>query len=67
VTKTTVEAAYPGRGAFLGFTGFVRNGHGEQGGRVTRVQLRFTGSNVTQTGDQVRSALGLRSDWWAVT
>ena len=66
VSKTAIEAAYPGRGAFLGFTGFVRNGHGDQGGRITQVQLAFTGSSVTQTGEQVRSALGLRSNWWAV-
>ena len=66
VTQAAVEAAYPGRGAFQRFTGFVRNGHGDQGGRITQVQLVFAGGSVTQTGDQVRSALGLRSDWWAV-
>jgi peptidoglycan hydrolase-like amidase len=66
VTRAAVEDAYPGRGEFLGFTGFVRNGHGDQGGRITQVQLSFADGTLTQTGEQVRSALGLRSDWWAV-
>ncbi len=66
VTAAQVEAAYPGRGSFQGFSDFVRNGHGDQGGRVTRVRLAFSGGSTLQTGDQVRSALGLRSDWWAL-
>jgi SpoIID/LytB domain protein len=65
LSPAKVEAAYPGRGAFRGFTGFVRNGLGDQGGRIVQVRLVFASGSVTQTGDQVRSALGLRSDWWA--
>jgi SpoIID/LytB domain protein len=66
VTRAAVEAAYPGRGTFQGFTGFTRNGLGDLGGRVTRVTLVFSGGTLVQTGDQVRSALALRSDWWAL-
>lgn len=65
IDETRIESAYPGRGDFQRFTGFVRNGLGPLGGRVTRVTLVFTDGTVTQTGDQVRTALGLKSDWWA--
>ncbi|QYG93390.1 DUF4214 domain-containing protein [Iamia sp. SCSIO 61187] len=63
--ESRIESAYPGRGDFQRFSGFVRNGLGPLGGRVTRVTLVFASGTLTQTGDQVRAALGLRSDWWA--
>ncbi|HYI62290.1 MAG TPA: DUF4214 domain-containing protein [Acidimicrobiales bacterium] len=67
---SAVESAFDGRqghdvGAFLGFDSYVRNGLGDQGGRVLSVRARFTGENVTLTGDQVRSLLGLNSNWFA--
>jgi len=46
----------------------VRNGHGDWGGRVVSVRLLFSGGasggSLTRTGEQVRSALGLKSDWF---
>jgi peptidoglycan hydrolase-like amidase len=67
VSRSTVEAAYPGRGAFQGFSITNRNGLGEQGGRVTRVELRFVGGTLVQTGDQLRQKLALKSDWWRIS
>lgn len=67
-TAAQIAAAFPGRGTFLGFDTWVRNGHGDWGGRVVSVRLLFSGGasggSLTRTGEQVRSALGLKSDWF---
>lgn len=65
-SKDQIERAFPGRGAFLGFADFVRDGNGPQGGRIVSARLRFTGGDVTRTGEQLRSDLGLRSSWWSL-
>lgn len=45
-----------------------RNGLGADGGRVTQVSVTTTSGAVrTFTGNQVRSALGLYSDWFSVS
>lgn len=45
-----------------------RNGLGADGGRVASVQVRQTDGAVrTFTGAQVRSMLGLKSDWFSVS
>ncbi len=67
VTRAAIEAAHPGRGALLGMQVKERNGLGELGGRVRVVELRFATGTLTRTGDQLRSALGLRSDWFRIT
>lgn len=61
-----IAEAFPGRGAFLGFDSFVRDGNGPQGGRILSVRLRFAGGDVTRTGEQLRSDLGLWSAWWSL-
>lgn len=67
VTKTAaqVESAIGcGCGSFVGFDQWQRNGLGDMGGRVNQVRVVFTGGSVTKTGDQVRIALGLNSNWF---
>lgn len=50
---------------FISMQVVERNGLGADGGRARTVRLTFTGGrSVTVTGDQVRSTLGLRSDWF---
>ncbi|ACZ31577.1 SpoIID/LytB domain protein [Xylanimonas cellulosilytica DSM 15894] len=44
-----------------------RNGLGADGGRVTEVAVTSGTSTRTFTGNQVRSALGLKSDWFTIT
>lgn len=69
VTKTAdqVEADIGGgRGDFVRFDQWSRNGLGDMGGRVLTVRAVFTGGSVTLTGEQVRSALGLNSNWFTV-
>ncbi|WP_454043133.1 DUF4214 domain-containing protein [Cellulosimicrobium sp. Marseille-Q8652] len=46
----------------------ARNGLGELGGRATRVDVTTTGGQVVAlTGSQVRTRLGLKSDWFTVS
>ncbi len=64
-TADQIEAAIGGgRGDFVRFDQWSRNGLGDMGGRVLMVRVVFTGGSVTLTGDQVRSALGLNSNWF---
>lgn len=64
VTATELTSALGGSGAFLGFDQWQRDGNGDLGGRVLSVRARFSGGDRTLTGDQVRVALGLRSNWF---
>lgn len=44
-----------------------RNGLGADGGRVLQVAVTGTGGSKTMTGNQVRVALGLKSDWFSIS
>jgi SpoIID/LytB domain protein len=44
----------------------ARNGLGDEGGRVLAVTVRFTGTDVALSGNELRSTLGLKSDWFVV-
>jgi SpoIID/LytB domain protein len=59
-----VESKWPGRGTLQAVKVVERNGLGEDGGRVLRVRLEFSGGDVEVTGDAFRSALSLKSDWF---
>ena len=62
----TIEARYA-RGTLSTIQILERNGLGEDGGRVRRMKLVFSGGEVETTGDAFRSAFGLKSDWFTVT
>lgn len=67
----SVESAFDRRqgrdvGRYEGMTVLSRNGLGAGGGRVRSVVVRFTGTDVTVTGDQLRVTLGLKSNWFSV-
>lgn len=56
-----------GVGSIASIAVTARNGWGAEGGRVTQLTVRGTdGRTATFTGDQVRSRLGLRSDWFSI-
>ena len=59
-------AAFPQLGALTGIEVVGRNGLGPFGGRVTKVALRGTKSTVTLSGNEFRSAFGLKSDVFQV-
>ncbi|MCC2308726.1 DUF4214 domain-containing protein [Cellulomonas chengniuliangii] len=57
-----------GVGTIGAFAVTGRNGLGSDGGRVSKVVVTSAdGTRTTFTGDQVRSRLGLKSDWFTVT
>jgi SpoIID/LytB domain protein len=69
-TSTTLNgiASALGTGAIGSITVTGRNGLGEDGGRVTQVTIVATsGARSTFTGAQVRTALGLKSDWFSLS
>jgi SpoIID/LytB domain protein len=66
VPATTIASAF-GVGALTDIRVTQRNGLGADGGRATTVVVTGTTKRVTVTGDAVRSALGLKSDWFSVT
>ena len=63
---STVAAKYPVIGTFVSLSVMSRNGYGDWGGRVNLVDLVGSAGKVTITGDQFRSAFGLKSDWFNV-
>lgn len=69
VTMTAADVATKlGTGAIASVAVTARNGLGASGGRATTVAVTTTtGTVVTFTGAQVRSRLGLKSDWFSVS
>ena len=65
VSATTIGTAF-GVGELLEIKVLKRNGLGADGGRVTSVQVSGTTKAVTVSGSDVRSKLGLRSDWFTI-
>ncbi len=65
VAVTAVESAF-GVGALQNIAVTRRNGLGDMGGRVTEVTITGADRSVTTNGADVRSKLGLKSDWFGV-
>jgi len=63
VPASTLEARF-GTGTLREVRVLSRNGDGEWGGRVLTVRLVGDTRTVDVTGEQVRSAAGLRSSWF---
>jgi len=64
LSAATISARYPSIGTYTGITVLARNGLGDWGGRVLTMRVNGTAGAVTITGDQFRSAMGLRSNWF---
>ncbi|MBC3762874.1 SpoIID/LytB domain-containing protein [Quadrisphaera oryzae] len=62
----TVSRAWPQIGTFSSMQVTGRNGLGADGGRATTVVVTGSSGTVKTTGNDVRSRLGLRSDWFSV-
>lgn len=67
LTAAQIRDAYPSIGTYTGLTVLDRNGLGQLGGRVTSIRVEGTEGATTVTGDAFRRALGLRSNWFAVS
>ncbi len=66
IATSAIESAWPTIGTFTSLSVTVRNGLGNFGGRAQTVVISGTGGKVTVTGNEVRSRLGLKSDWFRV-
>lgn len=66
VFVTKVQEAYPAVGTLQTLTVSSRNGLGQSGGRATQVKLVGDKSTVTVTANDLRSKLGLKSDWYRI-
>lgn len=67
VSVSQFAAAFPGIGQIRSIEVRTRTANGEWGGRVESVTVTGTQGQQTTTGAGIRSALGLRSDWWKIT
>ncbi|MCU1359734.1 MAG: hypothetical protein JWN99_1023, partial [Ilumatobacteraceae bacterium] len=65
VTAAAIVAKWPAIGSFTGITITARSGQGDWGGRVTTMSVDGTAGSVAVTGDAFRSAMGLKSNWFA--
>lgn len=63
-TRKQVEAVWPELGRLERIAVTSRTGDGAHGGRVRAVTLVGSDRSLDLTGDDVRYALGLRSDWF---
>lgn len=64
VRAATIARAYPAIGTLRRVRVTSRDGHGEWGGRVLRAVLVGSKARRVVTGDELRSAAGLRSTWF---
>jgi SpoIID/LytB domain protein len=64
IPASTVGNAF-GVGTLQSIT-VTRNGLGADGGRVLTAKITGTSGSTTVSGDQFRSTLGLKSDWFSV-
>ncbi len=67
VSATVVSRRFRRIGRLVGITVQARNCRGSFGGRVEDIVLSGTRSTVTVTGLSFAAALGLPSDWFAIT
>jgi SpoIID/LytB domain protein len=67
VTVASIQAHWPAIGTYRGLRIVTRDGHGQWGGRVLKAVIVGSAGSVSTTGAAIRSALGLRSEWFVPT
>ena len=67
VATSYVQQAFPSVGTLQSITVTSRNGYGDLGGRVINMVLSGSAGHETVSGDAFAAAIGLRSDWFAIT
>lgn len=65
ITVAAMERAFPQVGRFSSLRITSRTGNGELRGRVDSLTINGSLASVRTTGDGLRSALGLKSNWFA--
>lgn len=64
--STAIEATWPTIGTFAGITIKSREGNGEWGGRILTMAVAGSAGTVNMSGNDFRSAMGLKSSWFHV-
>ena len=67
VTSGAIEKAWPALGNLTSISIDKRDGHGQWNGRVEEMTLHGSKADRQLTGDDFRSALGLRSTWFTIS
>jgi len=67
ISVAAIQAAWPSIGSYRRLRIISRDGHGAWGGRVLQASIEGSAGAVSVTGATIRSALGLRSDWFVPT
>jgi SpoIID/LytB domain protein len=67
IPASAVQAAFPSVGKLESVLVTARNGLGDLGGRVQQMVVSGSSGTETITGEQFQWALGLKSDWFALT
>jgi SpoIID/LytB domain protein len=67
VKATSIEKAFPALGKLRSISVTQRDGHGQWHGRVEKMKLVGSKGTLTPTGDDFRTALGLRSTWFNIS
>ena len=64
VSASTIQSKYSSIGTLKSLKVTKRNGFGDWGGRVTSLEIKGSKSTKTISGNDARSAFGLRSNWF---
>ena len=67
IPVASIEAKWPSIGSYRQLRVLSRDGNGQWGGRVLQAAIDGSAGSVTVTGATIRSAFGLRSDWFVPT
>jgi SpoIID/LytB domain protein len=67
ISVSAIQARWPSIGTYRQLRILRRDGHGQWGGRVLSAAIDGSAGSVTVTGATIRSAFGLRSEWFIPT
>jgi stage II sporulation protein D len=67
ITVAALQARWPSIGTYRQMRILSRDGHGQWGGRVLTAAIDGSNGSVTVSGTTIRSAFGLRSEWFLPT
>lgn len=67
ITVASIQARWPSIGSYRRLRIISRDGLGQWGGRVLQAAIEGSTGSVTVTGATIRSAFGLKSEWFIPT
>ena len=67
ITVAAIQGQWPSIGTYSQLRILSRDGHGQWGGRVLTAAIDGSAGSVTVSGATIRSAFGLKSEWFVPT